>query len=421
MAAKDFFSSLSNYGLLKGFFYLKRVGLKKSLRHSFNLIRAKKTLIHSLPGEIQVLYVSVDPSSASHVYRVENQIDELEKSGIKSLWVTVDELLRTQEIPPNLKTIVCWRTALDINKILLFRLAQSQKVTIIYDTDDLTFDSISYKIEKVAGLQQIAVDQAIELTSSILSLKKKQIEESNYFVGSSKLLVSKAKPLTQHTYLLPNKLPGWMVEQAEQIREQSVLGFAPNDSFTKFVYPSGSNTHLDDFRSRTKVFLKFLEENPFTSLTILGFMDSFEIEKSFKRFGDRFKIVESVPHKQLLNNLKTFDVALAPLEQNSDFVRAKSAIRFFQAGILGIPTICSDEPEFREIIRPDINGWLASNDEDWLEALTESTNHKIRKSFGQNALVDTLRHQEMVSEIFWQSPIPKDVIEATKRDLQQHN
>ena len=391
------------------------------MRNSLNLIRAKKTLVHSLPVDIQVLYVSVDPSSASHDYRVENQIDELEKSGIKSKWITVDELLRTQEIPPNLKTIVCWRTALDLKNIQIIKLAQSQKITIIYDTDDLTFDSNSYKIERVAGLQQIDIDEANELTGSILSLKRKQIEESNYFVGSSQLLVSKAKPLAKHTYLLPNKLPNWMVEQAEQIREQSVVGSGPYGPFTKFVYPSGSNTHLDDFLSRSKVFYKFLEENPFTSLTILGFMNSSEIEQLFKRLGDRFTIVDSVPHKQLLNTLKKFDVALAPLEENSDFVRAKSAIRFFQAGILGIPTICSDEPEFREIIHPDKNGWLASNDEDWLEALRESTHHEIRKSFGQNALVDTLVHQEMVSEIFWQSPIPRDVIEATNRDLHRHN
>lgn len=415
MSTKDFFASLKKYGAQKGFLKIRKLGLKTTIKYSVNLLSAKKIQAFHIPEQIEVLFVSVDPHSASHSYRVENHISELTNAGIESTWITVDELLRISILPSKLKTIVCWRTALDFNEVHALNSGKHQGVTIIYDTDDLTFDPESYTKDKVAGLQQIPESDADVLATSILKLQQKQIAESDFFIGSTDLLVKKALPIAAKTYLLPNKLPDWMMKQAEFIREtlkkQKVY---EKDNFTQFVYPSGSNTHQKDFLTHSKIFLQFLENNPFSSLTILGFIESEELYEAFSSVGDRFKIIEAVPHTELLQKLSEFDVALAPLESNSDFVKAKSAIRFFQAGIIGMPIIASPEPEFDLVIRHKVNGWLAGTEKDWITSMTESMNQELRNSIGNEALNNAIAHQKQVSMAFGKSPIATKVSKSQK-------
>ncbi len=64
------------------------------------------------------------------------------------------------------------------------------------------------------------------------------------------------------------------------------------------------------------------------------------------------------------------DIALAPLEMGNLFCRAKSEIKFVEAGSLGIPFVASRIDPFMDAITEGEDGLLAGNEAEWTEALS---------------------------------------------------
>ena len=64
------------------------------------------------------------------------------------------------------------------------------------------------------------------------------------------------------------------------------------------------------------------------------------------------------------------DIALAPLEPDNIFCRAKSEIKFLEAGALGVPVIASEIGPFKDAITRGEDGLLASSTQDWSDALS---------------------------------------------------
>ena len=63
------------------------------------------------------------------------------------------------------------------------------------------------------------------------------------------------------------------------------------------------------------------------------------------------------------------DINLAPLELVR-FNHAKSNIKYLEAAIVGLPSICSPCKSFQQIVIDGTNGFLAETPGEWIEALT---------------------------------------------------
>jgi glycosyltransferase involved in cell wall biosynthesis len=82
------------------------------------------------------------------------------------------------------------------------------------------------------------------------------------------------------------------------------------------------------------------------------------------------------------------DIALAPLERNNIFCRAKSEIKFVEAGALGVPVIASRVDAYCDAITDGVNGYLASNETEWVAALRSLIQDRsLRLRMGQAALL----------------------------------
>jgi glycosyltransferase involved in cell wall biosynthesis len=64
------------------------------------------------------------------------------------------------------------------------------------------------------------------------------------------------------------------------------------------------------------------------------------------------------------------DIVLAPLEAGNVFCRAKSEIKFVEAGALALPVVASDIDPYRDAISHGRNGFLVSNEKQWTQALS---------------------------------------------------
>jgi glycosyltransferase involved in cell wall biosynthesis len=85
------------------------------------------------------------------------------------------------------------------------------------------------------------------------------------------------------------------------------------------------------------------------------------------------------------------DISLAPLEPGA-FNDAKSNIKFLEASVLGLSSVCSPAAEFVRVIRDGENGFLAHTPQDWHRKLTLLvTDARLRRRVGDEAKREILR------------------------------
>lgn len=93
-----------------------------------------------------------------------------------------------------------------------------------------------------------------------------------------------------------------------------------------------------------------------------------------------------------IKDLLDMDIGLMPLPDD-EWSRGKCALKAIQYMASGLPVVCSAVGANREVVRDGVDGYLASNDEQWLGALASlMASPDIRRSFGLAARQRALEH-----------------------------
>ena len=107
-------------------------------------------------------------------------------------------------------------------------------------------------------------------------------------------------------------------------------------------YLSGTKSHDIDFSSIQDVLISFLSRHPNFCLLIAGHININE-----KRFSsDSILVREHMPFKEFFKSVKNAYINIAPLQPDNTFNECKSALKFFESGIWGVPTIATPIPDF---------------------------------------------------------------------------
>jgi glycosyltransferase involved in cell wall biosynthesis len=84
-------------------------------------------------------------------------------------------------------------------------------------------------------------------------------------------------------------------------------------------------------------------------------------------------------------------INLAPLERGNPFTAAKSALKYFEAGLFAVPTVASDVPAFASDIRDGANGFLCRTEEEWrAKILRLLADEPLRRAMGARARAHVL-------------------------------
>lgn len=335
-------------------------------------------------GSGDVLYVSGCPGG-SRFYRCINQSEELTNYGIQSKIVSQNRfnliwLIKKFNIFIFQRVIYNEHIAKVITEI------KKQEKSIIFETDDLVFDPkyirymhyFNFMSEEEKSwykngigreiLEDPYIENCIVSTNYLKEVLKKTYPKKKIFISTNKL--SKKQIFWNQATLAKKKK---IKLRSDQVR----LG-----------YFSGSKSHDKDFEAISDVLLHILKENKNLILMIVGYLN---LNETFSEVNNQLEKYPFISLEKLPELILRADINIAPLEIDNPFCQAKSGLKFFEAGILGVPTVASNTDSFSQLIENWENGFLAKNKDDWFKYLTLLIKNKeLREKLGARAQFDSL-------------------------------
>jgi glycosyltransferase involved in cell wall biosynthesis len=140
----------------------------------------------------------------------------------------------------------------------------------------------------------------------------------------------------------------------------------PRDTGFRLVYASGTFSHKEDFELIEATLYEFLRKNPDCSLSILGAAQASERILAMTNVCS-YPILE---YNSMLEFISKHDLLLVPLVDNV-FNRAKSNVKFIEAGSVAVAVLASDVGEFKASIKHKTNGFIARTPSDWTAILEQ--------------------------------------------------
>ncbi len=303
-------------------------------------------------------------------YRVLQKYELLKKLGYGAKYYS------WQDVPAVLAGLQC------ASHLLLYR-APDQDITrqylaeakrlglkVFYDIDDPIFDRDIYAANR--NLDMLSSAEKGQLLASTESYRSLMADCDGVIVSTSGM-ASAAAIHFPRSVLWPN-----LIDQETMACATSVSVVDKNPERIVLGYMSGSRAHENDFRIIENTLLELLAAYPNVDLQICGFLN---LPESFNPYQDRIRMKTFSSYQHYFDALSGVDVNLIPL-LDDQFNHCKSAIRYFEASLMKVPTVASAVGQFSEVIKQGENGYCAATSEQWLSI--------IEKLIDSASLIDTI-------------------------------
>jgi glycosyltransferase involved in cell wall biosynthesis len=328
------------------------------------------------------LFVS-GPGGESARYRCRHQAEQLELVG-ESADVGYLAELDPEALVDHYERFVLYRVPWDERIKRFVERARERGKPVVADVDDLVFDPA--KAHLIHELSLLNGDARRQREESIACLGQ-TLAAVDGVVVSTEPLRTAAWRLNPCVAVAPNAVSTEMVEAGRRAAAQA----GGRNGAVIAAYLSGTPTHDRDFLEAADAVLEALEGFPQLRFWAVGFL---ALDERFNAYGDRVVRLPYRRWQRLPALLAGIDVNLAPLESDNEFTDAKSALKYLEAALVGVPTVASPTTDFRRVIDPDVTGLLAADAREWGDALGRLIESpELRRRLGDAAREDVLaRH-----------------------------
>jgi glycosyltransferase involved in cell wall biosynthesis len=294
-------------------------------------------------------------------YRVFNIADGLREAGYAVHVLPFDRLDDIRHYRWTARALVLFRAEYDplVGIAGVLRYARANGVRVVYDIDDLVFDPDI--TDRVDGLRGMGRHQRRRFIAAI-ARQRQLLLECDLVTVSTAPLARAAAALGRPSAVIPNSLNREQLRIAEQIAAAG----RPADGFIRIGYFSGTRTHQRDFAMCEEALLEIMERHRELRFRLVGHLD---LGPHWQRHQGRVERIGFLPPPELLRAIAGTDINLAPLELGNPFCEAKSELKFFEAAIVGVPTIASATEPFAAAIEDGVSGLLAADAQGWRRAL----------------------------------------------------
>jgi len=315
-------------------------------------------------------------------YRAHNVIAALALANREAVFVPQEEIPARLSFILSHDLIVLARMMDNENVAALIEAARRYDIPVVYDIDDYLFDPwIMPYVEAFRGLPRCDALRAMNLLGACL-------HHCEYFTGSTAYLAEKAAILGKKSFVLHNGLNDAQIELSRLALQQQAA--SRPDGVVRIGYFSGTRTHQADFRVVYPALMALLRDQPQVRLTVVGDLDLGEFP-GLAVVADQIDLLPLRDWRELPAEIARIDINLIPLEL-TPFNEGKSNLKYFETGLLKVPSIASPTGILRESIIHGHNGLLARTTEEWYDGLKDLvTKADRRERMGNHALEHVLR------------------------------
>lgn len=344
--------------------------------------------VHAVPDrdeeKFRVAYVgsrcSID--AATMRYRAHNLIEALARAGLEGTFVPLEE------IPAQLPTILSHDLVVVVRRIrndattAVIGAARQRGLPILFDADDYIFDPwiLPYVEAFHTTMNQTKALRFMDDVGACLDL-------CDYFTGSTAYLAERAAALGKNSFVIRNGFNSAQLALSRLTVEQRTFRRGHE---TRIGYFSGTRSHQADFRVGYPALMRVLRGHPQVRLTIVGHLDM-NAFPGLAPFLDQIELLPSRHWSELPATIAGVDINVIPLEL-TPFNEGKSNLKYYEAGLVQVPSIASPTRILHDSITHGHNGLLARTTEEWYDGLTELiARPDWRRQMGQNALEHVLQ------------------------------
>jgi len=256
-------------------------------------------------------------------------------------------------VQKDVDVIIIHRSASFLTYCLL-KIIKSKNLPIIYDYDDSLFESKSIAYSFIDHV----------------------IKESNVITAGSHYLLNYSRRFNRKVYLLPTPV------HTKLFYSKGKKNF--NDSNIVVGWLGDGTEYQLPYLRILKKPLKRLSQKYDIKFKIISALSN-KVRSEFSNLS--FKVDLGLDHWVPLENIpdliSDFDIGVMPLT-NDNFSRGKCAMKALEYMSMEIPVIASAVGENNYVIKNGFNGFLASNEDDWVKYIEELIlNDGLRKEMGK--------------------------------------
>src|SRR5215813_2217050 len=291
------------------------------------------------------------PIATTSLYRATHLCQQLQALGHHaSVHDWFDEATVQPELAQDAEVIVLYRLPMSGLLQQVIQEARNAGKPIIFDTDDLIFEpeltSWHRAVQKLSPADQAQhLDGVRRYLMSLIA--------ADAVTVATPVLAELAQKRGKLAYVHRNALGSEMEELANELSGSAA---SPDRETVIVGYGSGTATHDVDFQEAAAALLQVLRAYANVELWIVG---PLTLPESFNSLSNRTRRFPLSAWQDWFRLLAKMDIALAPLERNNIFCRAKSEIKYVEAGALGVPMIASRVGAYCDAITDGVNGYLA--------------------------------------------------------------
>lgn len=352
--------------------YVRR-GRFEEPKHNLNKVNAAKRRIVFLSGE---------PGTPGHQYRVSNFAEVLPGNFFDVVVVHLPDLPNRMREFVQVDLVWIWRAGWSSALGDMITVARNAGAKLVFDIDDLMFRPELARTNIIDGIrsQGFTEEQIQRFYSNIQAV----LGHVDHCTAPTSSLARELKTFYKAATVIPN---GFDAKLLRRFREAALLqNTLSSDGLIRIGYASGTLTHQRDLAVAAEALAGVLKTCPQVRLVL--FRNTVQLEEfpELAPYADQIEWRNTVPLSQLPFEYARFAINIAPLETGNPYCEAKSELKYFEAALVGVPTVASPTQPFADAIQDGETGFLAKNEDEWrTKLLTLVHSPDQRKAMAERA------------------------------------
>ena len=297
-------------------------------------------------------------------YRLDQKMEHLTAAGIESvLFDHHTDLPAFLASAGKFDAVIFYRVPALFDMLVAISKARELGLVTFYEIDDLIFEPSEYPGSFASYGGQIGWDEYVGLKLGV-PLFRHAMSLCDYGLASTPTLARQMEPqvATGRVFLHQNALGRLHETHADR------LPLPASDGPVTVFYGSGTKAHKEDFEELVEPALVELVRRygPRVNIMLVGYLNLTERLRSIE--ANVTLVAPDWDVGAYWAMLSQVDVNIAVLKP-SLMADCKSAIKWLEAAMLGIPSVVSSTATYREVIRPGETGLICATPDEWTAAL----------------------------------------------------